>query len=130
MRHNDLRAIVDRFDVDAGDPVEHLVRHGFQRLRCVTDAGIVDEDIEPAKFAKCLLHDRRETGLVGDIRDGSDGPAGKCAGHAPGSGLIAIGNDYVGAFGDEFADDALAEAGAAAGHDCDLVFQSHGDPRY
>ena len=95
----------------------------------MTDAGIVDEDIEPSELPMGFLHDGREAGFGGDIRNGCNGFAVERAGHALCRGLIAIGHDDAGAFGDEFADDAFAEAGAAACHDRDLVFQSHGGPR-
>ena len=129
MWHDGLRAIVDGLHVDVGDSVEHVVGHRFERLRRVTDASIVDEDIESAKFPVGFLHDCQETGFVGDIRNCCDSLAAERADHALCRGLIAIGHDDAGSFGDEFADDALAEAGAAACHDRDLVFQSHGDPR-
>ena len=111
--HDGTRAKIDRLHVDVGDPVENLLIDGFERLRRMTDPGVVDQDVQPRRTSTSRPRRSRRILPPDHIRDHRYRIAVDRS--LPFSrGLVAVGNDDFRALGDEFLDNAFAEARATA----------------
>ena len=101
----------------------------LERLRQVADAGVVDQDVEPAEVRLGGLDHRAHVGGLADVDTQRPRRVADARGHvAARPRRLQVGDQHLRAFGDELARDAGAEARAAAGDDRHLVLQSHVAP--
>jgi hypothetical protein len=119
--------------VDLDDALEHGRRHGARgRRRVGGDAGVGEDDVQPAEAldggADDVVHGRR----VGDVRgDGEHLPGRQERGGAVEAGAAEVGEDDVRAAAGERRGDGGADAAGAAGDQRGLAGQGechgHGD---
>src|SRR5690606_28542336 len=108
-------------EVHADDLVELLIAHAHQQV-VAGDAGVVDEDVEPAVLGGDLFDRRAEGGAVADI-DGRDTRGSSCG--LDGGlevverGFGAADEHHVAAIRGETLGDAAADAAAGSGDDGD-----------
>ena len=122
-------------EVDGEDDVPLLFRHVEDHL-VAQDAGVVDDDVEPAEGVERLLHHAVAGLEVGDVVVVGDGVAAHLldfvddlVGRAllaagAGRGAAEVVDDDARALGRERQALAAADAAAAAGDDRDLAFES------
>ncbi len=97
------------------DHVGHLVA----RVGAVADAGIVEQDVEPAEATFRLGHHLRDVVFARDVD--AHAQAADLAGGRGGAVPVDVGDDDLGAVGREQLRRRLALAGGAAGDDGDLA---------
>ena len=99
-----------------------------------TDAGVVDENVEPAVGVDGLLDERPAAVPRRDVvavRGGRAAVLGDLGDHLAGLVAIYVVHDDAGAFGREQARMAASDAAARAAHDGNLAFeQAHGPGGY
>ena len=78
MRDGGLTAIEHAGHVGIDDVVPVLGGHGHERLES-TDAGVVDENVEPAERGHRLIDHARDVELFADVRDNALHRAGEGA---------------------------------------------------
>ena len=122
--HGDHGAEIDAFDIHGVEAIERGLIHFRQGLRPLRHAGIVDQDVQPARQLGCRGNRPPDLGSHGYVRAHRQPAQFHC--HAAGQILVQIGNNDTRAFSGEPAGNARAEAGGAAGDQCGLALQSHG----
>src|SRR5690606_28390572 len=108
-------------EVHADDLVELLIAHAHQQV-VAGDAGVVDEDVEPAVLGGDLFDRRAEGGAVADIngRDTRGSSCGLDGGlEVVERGFGAADEHHVAAIRGETLGDAAADAAAGSGDDGD-----------
>ena len=122
-----LRAVVDALQVDVDHAVELVVGHLLQ-LRVLHDARVVDERVDAAPFRHDALDHPGDAFLVGDVDPEGERLAaavGDFPGDVPGGLLVDVADGDLGAFLGELERGRVADAGAGARDDRDLVHQTH-----
>jgi hypothetical protein len=113
--------------VDAVDPLDLFLRHFGQRIH-LTDACVVDHDVEPAQRLLGMIDRGEHLVTSGDVGHHRGGLAAQRADFA-GDGLDLLGlhvhQTDVGAVTRQTQRDATADALPRAGDQCNLSFYAH-----
>jgi hypothetical protein len=96
----------------------------------VADAGVVDEDIEPAEAGDGVIEELLDVGAAADVAAEGDVAGIRAGGVELGGGFVEMGlldvdEGELRAFASEAERDAGSDAAAAAGDQCYAVLEDH-----
>src|SRR5579883_279129 len=128
MRRGALRQMEAGLQIDRERLLQHFRRHLVDR-RPGIDAGIVDDDVEPAEARRCRLDDAKDGRAIADIEDKGARLAAR-RGDLPGNALrrlaAAIGDRNGGSRESEEPGDGGTDAASRAGDQRDLAVEAKG----
>lgn len=102
-----------------------------EEVGAMNDSGIVDKNVQTAKYAARFGDRVLGIALFADIsEDKSTAGGAECVCGRPPRVVVDIGDDNLGALGSIAFGDREPDSPCAAGNDCDFVFELHDELRF